>query len=205
MRSKKELEITLSKLKKFENPSIELEQYATPEHIAADWIWQMALKSEVSGRTILDAACGSGILGIALLLMGVKKIYFLDKDPKIMQICIQNYNQIKEKYEIGRAEFITSDIGLFDEQVDLVIQNPPFGTKEEHIDKAFLEKAFSVAPLVYSMHKWTTLKFVEAICKDYNFKISNMWKYDFPIKAQFYFHKKPVQYIEVGLWRIEKI
>lgn len=202
--SKRSLEMELSKLKSFSKPSMELEQYATPANIAAEWVWQMAMKAEVSGRIILDAACGPGILGIGLLLMGAKKIYFLDKDSAIMQICMENYNKLKEEYEISTAEFIIGDISLFDAEVDLVVQNPPFGTKNEHIDKLFLEKAFSVAPLVYSMHKWSTKVFVEAISRDYDFKITEVWRYDFPIKAAFHFHKKPVLNIDVGLWRMEK-
>ena len=202
--SKRSLEIELSKLASFDTPSLELEQYATPSSIAAEWIWQMAMKGEVSGRTILDAACGPGILGLGLLLMGAKKIYFLDKDKEIMQTCMKNYNKLKDEYEISDAEFIVSDISLFDEEVDIVVENPPFGTKNEHIDKLFLEKAFSVAPLVYSMHKWSTKAFVEAICKDYNFEITEVWRYDFPIKAVFHFHKKPLKLVDVGLWRMEK-
>ena len=202
--SKRSLEIELSKLASFDTPSLELEQYATPSSIAAEWIWQMAMKGEVSGRTILDAACGPGILGLGLLLMGAKKIYFLDKDKEIMQTCMKNYNKLKDEYEISDAEFIVSDISLFDEEVDIVVENPPFGTKNEHIDKLFLEKAFLVAPLVYSMHKWSTKAFVEAISKDYEFEITEVWRYDFPIKAVFHFHKKPLKMVDVGLWRMEK-
>ena len=204
IRSKKDLEMQLSKLKSFQNAQVELEQYATPAHIAADWIWFMAMQSEVAGKNILDAASGPGILGLGLLLMGAKKIYFVDKDPDIMKICVENYNQLKEEYEVGEAEFITSDIGLFDQEVDIVIQNPPFGTKEEHIDKIFLEKAFEVSPIIYSMHKYTTKKFVEAISKDFKFKITHHWRYNFPIKKTFSFHKKPVRNVDVGLWRMEK-
>lgn len=204
IRSQKNLEIELSKLKNFENPSFELEQYATPSHIAAEWVWTMAMKKEVAGRTILDAACGPGILGIGLLLLGAKKVYFVDKDEKAMQLCISNYNQVKEEYEIGEAAFIVHDISLFDGDVDIVVQNPPFGTKEEHADKRFLEKAFSVAPIVYSMHKWSTLKFVEAISRDHGFAITDAWRFEFPIKALFSFHQKPKVMIDVGLWRMEK-
>jgi len=200
----KDLGVFLSRLKSFENPSWELEQYATPSHIAAEWIWSMALKGEVAGKIILDAACGPGILGIGLLMMGARKIYFLDKDEKVMQTCISNYNTIKEEYEVGEAEFITHDIGLFDEEVDLVVENPPFGTNNEHLDKKFLETAFTVAPIVYTMHKYSTRQFVEAICRDHEFTITDHWRFDFPIKAQFEHHKKPVVDIDVGLWRMEK-
>lgn len=204
IRSKKDLEVFLSKLKNFEQLSLELEQYPTPSHIAAAWLWEMALKGEVAGKTILDAASGPGIFGIGLLMMGAKKVYFVDKDKFAMDICIENYNQVKSKYEVGEAEFIVEDISLFDAEVDLVVQNPPFGTKEKHTDKKFLEKAFSLTPLVYSMHKFSTKEFVEAISRDFKFKITEVSRFEFPIKASFPFHKKPVRKIDVGLWRMEK-
>lgn len=204
IQSKRDLEIVLSKLEDFDEPSFQLEQYSTPAHISAEWIWNMALEGEVAGRTILDAGCGPGILGIGLLLMGAKKVYFLDKDEKIIQICMKNYEYIKNEYELGEAEFIHEDVSLFDEEVDVVVENPPFGTKEEHSDKKFLEKAFSVSKIVYSMHKWSTKSFVEAVSNDFGFKITDQWRYDFPIKAKFHFHKKPVKNVDVGLWRMEK-
>ena len=165
----------------------------------------MAIKGEVAGKTILDSGCGPGFLGISLLLLGAKKVYFLDKDDKAIRICMKNYQKIKQEYEVGEAEFIHEDVSLFDEEVDVVVQNPPFGTKQEHADKKFLEKAFSVSSIVYSMHKWSTKGFVEAISKDYGFKITEQWRYDFPIKAKFHFHKKPVKNVDVGLWRMEKL
>ena len=204
IRSKRDLEIILSKLKSFEKPSLQLEQYPTPSSIAAEWVWNMALKGEVAGKVIVDAGCGPGIIGMGLLLLGARKIIFIDKDAESMRICQDNYNSIKEEYEIGAAEFIAHDFSLFDGETDLVVQNPPFGTKQEHADKKFLEKAFVIAPIVYSMHKWSTQKFVEAICKDFGFRITDLWRYEFPIKAVFMFHEKPTQFIDVGLWRMEK-
>ncbi len=204
IRSKRDLEVILSKLKGFENPSLQLEQYPTPSHIAAEWVWNMAMKGEVAGKVIVDAGCGPGIIGIGLLLLGARKIIFIDKDTEAIRICQKNYLAISTEYEIGSAEFITHDFSIFDGEADLVVQNPPFGTKQEHADKKFLEKAFAVAPLVYSMHKWSTQKFVEAIAKDFHFTITAVWRYEFPIKATFAFHEKPKQMIDVGLWRLEK-
>jgi putative methylase len=202
IRTKKELAIFLSKLESFHEPSLQLEQYETPSEIAATWIWDMAMKGEVAGKTILDAASGPGILGIGLLLLGAKKIYFVDKDEKVMQICIQNYNKVKENYEIGNAEFIIEDISLFDEQVDIVVQNPPFGTKKKHVDKKFVETAFRSADIVYSMHKYSTKAFVEAVSKDHGFRIVENWRFDFHIKKQFAHHSKSRKNIDVGLWKM---
>ncbi|MBT3835798.1 methyltransferase [Candidatus Woesearchaeota archaeon] len=205
VKSQRDLSRELSKLKLFEDPQFKLEQYETPPHIAADWIWEMAQRSEVAGKTILDAGCGTGILGLGLLLMGARKIYFVEKDESAMKICMENYNTLKKEYEIGEAEFILHDISIFDEQVDVVVQNPPFGTKEVHADKVFLEVAFKSTNIIYSMHKYSTAKFVEAISKDFGFTITKTWRYDFPIKAKYEFHQKPVKDIDVGLWRMEKI
>jgi len=204
IRSKRDLEVILSKLKSFEKPSLQLEQYPTPSNIAAEWVWSMAMKREVAGKTIVDAGCGPGIIGLGLLLLGARKIIFIDKDQEALNLCQQNYITLQQEYEIGAAEFIAHDFSLFDGEAEVVVQNPPFGTKQEHADKKFLEKAFSIAPLVYSMHKWSTQKFVEAVCKDFSFRITEVWRYEFPIKATFSFHEKPKQIIDVGLWRMEK-
>ncbi|MEK6939808.1 MAG: methyltransferase, partial [Nanoarchaeota archaeon] len=131
IRSKRDLEVILSKLKSFEKPSIALEQYPTPSNIAAEWAWNMALKGEVAGKIIVDAGSGPGVIGIALLLLGARKVFFIDKDSEIIQICRENYEAIKEEYEIGAAEFVAHDFSLFDGEADIVVQNPPFGTKQE--------------------------------------------------------------------------
>lgn len=204
IRSKQDLEVVLSKLASFEKQSLELEQYATHSSIAAEWVWNMAMLGDVAGKTIVDAACGPGILGLGLLLMGARKVIFADKDKQAMQACQKNYQAVHKEYEIGEAEFIVQDIKLLDVEADIVVQNPPFGTKLEHIDKAFLEKAFATARVAYSMHKYSTKKFVEAVCGDYGFKITHFWRYEFPIKAAFAFHEKPVKKIDVGLWRMVK-
>jgi putative methylase len=204
IRSKKDLELVLERLNGFSEPSWELEQYATPSEIAADWVWNAALKGDIRGRIILDAACGPGVLGVATLLMGARKVFFVDKCEGAVKICRENYEIIKKEYEIGKAVFVVGNICIFDSKVDVVLENPPFGTKEKHVDKLFLEKAFDVSNIVWSMHKLSTRRFVEAICRDYSFEITNKYEYMFPIKAVFKFHEKPVKSVEVGLWRMEK-
>ena len=209
VRSKKELAVLLSKLKGFENPNVQLEQYQTPSEIAAEWVWEMALKGEVEGKVIAEFASGPGIIGIGLLILGAKKLHFVDVDEKIMEVCKQNYILIFEDYHIGEAEFHLNDIKNLDlseskSEIDIVVQNPPFGTKEKHIDKVFLEKAFSNAAVVYSMHKSTTKSFVEAISKDFNFKITHNWFYKFPLPKTMKHHKKKTEYVDVDLWRMEK-
>ena len=205
IRSKKDLELVLSSLVGFKDPSVRLEQYATPAEIAADWIWNMALQGDIVGKVVLDAACGPGILGIGALLMGAKKVFFVDKSEEAVKIAKENYSAMVERFELGEGEFTVSDISLFDNPVEVVVENPPFGTKEKHIDKLFLEKAFSIGKVVWSMHKYSTKRFVEAICKDFGFEITHRFRYDFRIKAMFEFHHKRTYPVDVGLWRMERM
>ena len=100
IRSKRDLEVILSKLRGFEKPSLTLEQYPTPSNIAAEWVWNMALKGEVAGKVIADAGCGPGIIGIALLLLEREKLFSLIKDQEIMPICRQNYEKIKKNMRL---------------------------------------------------------------------------------------------------------
>lgn len=50
--------------------------------------------------------------------------------------------------------------------VDLVVMNPPFGTKEEGIDMKFMEFAMSICSgNIYSMHKSSTRAFIAKFCE----------------------------------------
>ena len=99
------------------------------------------------------------------------------------------------------------DVKLAPEQIkeaDCVIQNPPFGTKQKHADKLFLEAAFKLAPIVYSMHKSSTEQFIEAISKDHNYQITEKVDYKFPLKNTMKHHKKKIAYTDVAVWKLEK-
>ena len=45
---------------------------------------------DVSGKTVLDYGCGSGILGIAALLLGAEKVIAVDNDPQALIATIDN-------------------------------------------------------------------------------------------------------------------
>lgn len=209
--SKSGLGIVLSELKDFEKHDLKLEQYSTPSEIAADLLWKAYMNGNIDGKIILDAACGPGYLGIGALVLGAKKVFFVDKSKEAVEILKKNIGFIDGKYGFntgGRCKIIESDISdadkFIDGKIDVVIQNPPFGTKEKHHDKLFLEKAFSLADVVYSFHKTTTKMFVEAVSKDFGFKITHSWQYDFMIKAVHKFHEKKKYTVDVTVFRMAK-
>ncbi len=203
--SKREFELVLSKVADFTKPQMRLEQYATPASIVSSWLWGMAMRDEIQDKVVLDAGCGPGIIGLGCLLLGAKRVYFVDCDSVCVEQSRAQYAALALEYELGEAEFIVGSITQFEVLVDVVVQNPPFGTKVKHADKFFLEKAFGVSSLVYSLHKFTTSSFVLAIARDYSFNAAVIERFSYPLRAQFAFHKKKVEKIDVSLWRFEKI
>jgi len=206
--SKKGLAVILSGLKGFENPRIELEQYTTESEIAAEVLWNAFLVGEIQEKTAADLGCGTGILGIGALLLGASKVFFVDKDLKALETAKENLIRASEKYgkELAKkAVFLHRDVSLFDEKVDIVLENPPFGIKgERHADKAFLEKAMGISDTIYSFHKEESKRFISAVCRDKGFRVEGYWEFDWPLKKAYSFHSKKVEHIRVGCWRIKK-
>lgn len=202
--TKSKLKIQLSKLKEFEDPKLDLEQYPTPGDIAADILWNAHMLKDIEDRTIIDAGCGTGRFGIGALLLGAKFVYFIDIDIEALNILKQNLGQFSySNYRIINRDFTkTRKTGL--EQIDTIIQNPPFGTKQEHADRLFLLKAFRLAPVIYSLHKTASGRFIEAIIRDNDYERTHYWEYSFDLKQTQKFHKRKIHRIDVGCWRLRK-
>lgn len=205
MKSKKELAIILSKLKNFEVSDTKLEQYPTPSEIAADILWKAYLEGDILKKTILDAGCGSGILGIGALLLGAKKIYFIDLDKKILKIAKENLKEIKKSYKIGNSIFKQDNISNFKTKVDTVIQNPPFGIQKKHADKIFLQKAMEVSKKIYSIHKVESKNFIKALAKENNFLLNKIIPLIFSIKQTQKYHKRPIYRFKAACFILHKI
>lgn len=210
--SKKELSIALSRLKGFENPKVSSEQYITDSEVAADAIWNAYLAGNIKGKVIADLGSGTGILGLGCLLMGCKKVFLVESESSAMEIAKKNFESLKQMFNITEnAEFILKDIADFDEKVDVVIENPPFGTKAKHADKAFLEKAMKISDKIYTIqsklyytNKFASKRFIPALCQAKGFKITGVKEYDLKLKATYDFHRKPVKKVKVELWVLEK-
>ena len=195
--NKKQLAIFLSKLKKFENPKVDLEQYYTNEEIAAEILWYAFLHGDISDKVIADFGCGNGIFGIGCLKLGAEKVFFVDKDEEVIGIA-------KDNTEFDNVEFLNIDVSDFKEKVDLVIENPPFGVQNRKADKPFLEKAMQVADKIYTVHKIESKKFINALCKENGFVVKDIIEFYFPIKKTMKFHKKKEHKVRVGCWILEK-
>ncbi len=205
IKSKSGLAIVLSRLKGFEKPEVRVEQYGMDSEIGADVLWNALYRDDIKQKVIVDLGCGTGILGIGALLLGAKKVYFVDVDEEVVYIAKENLADIKSEYLIdAEAVFLCQDIKDFGEKADVVLQNPPFGTKQKHVDKIFLEKAIELAPVIYSFHKSSTKIFVESFAKDNNFEITACFEFRFPLKQTMEFHRREMHRINVSCWRLKK-
>ncbi|MAG16213.1 DNA methylase [Candidatus Woesearchaeota archaeon] len=202
MITKSKLAIQLSKLKVFSKPELHSEQYTTDSEIAADFLWLAYMNGDIKNKKIADLGCGTGILGIGCLLLDAKKIYFVDNDEEALATAAVNIGDLNIKSD--SYEIINNDVNEIKLKADVVIQNPPFGTKQKHADKQFLLKAFETANIIYSIHKVTSIDFIDKLSKSKNFEITHLLRYNLPIKHTHSFHKRKIHRIEVACFRIVK-
>src|SRR3989344_8065250 len=95
--NKKRLAIILSKLEKIELPKAKLEQYQTDSEVAAEILWSAYLSKDIDEKIIADFGSGNGILGIGSLILGAKKVYFVEIDPKNTELIKENLSSLNIK------------------------------------------------------------------------------------------------------------
>ncbi|MDK2876114.1 MAG: putative methylase [Archaeoglobaceae archaeon] len=194
---KKRLEIALESLEGFRNPKIELEQYVTPANLAGFILTNADLFGDL--KTVIDLGCGTGILAIGSAILGAYAIGVeIDRDA----LSIGRFNA--EKLGVS-VDFIACDVRDFKlKKRATVIMNPPFGIQRRHADRPFLEKAFEIANVIYSIHSAESEFFVRKRAEENGFNVTHVWKFMIPLKRTYSFHEKAFKYIPVEVFRIER-
>ena len=200
--SKATLAVILSKLKKFEKPKTYLEQYSTPREIAATIIWDAYMKGLIENKTVVDLGAGTGILGIGALKLGAKKVIFIEKDDDAIKVLKENLSD--EEFE-GTFEII--QINLLTEEnlpsADLVITNPPFGTKNKHADIKFLEQAKKISRNIYSFHKTSTDNLILKWIDKQELTVNEKFNFKFSLGATMKQHNKKAHLVEITCWQVK--
>jgi len=199
VKNQKELAILLSKFRGFSSPKNSLEQWETPGEIAG--IMASLAEKDISGKSVCDLGAGTGILSGACFLMGAKRVVAVEVDSDAIGTMRENF----ERFGIS-AEIVECDISEFspEKQFDSVLMNPPFGAQKEArgLDRIFLEKAISIAPVVYSLHMASTRNFIRGFSESHLAKDSVIGTFQFPLRASRAFHTREIERKEVDFHRI---
>ncbi|MFA5303019.1 MAG: METTL5 family protein [Candidatus Nanoarchaeia archaeon] len=194
--NKKELEIKLSFIKDFLDKKPSLEQYTTPSSIAADLLWAAYMNEDINNKTIIDAGCGNGILGIGALMLGAKKVIFIDIDKS----AIKATNETLIELKLHDFEVVNSNIFDYNGKAEVLITNPPFGVQTKDSDKEFLMKCSNLANKIYLIYKGDGLKILKKLFPDKNIEVIK--NDELILKNQFSFHTKEKAKAKIILARI---
>lgn len=200
--TKSRLAIILSQLKTFETQKVRAEQYSTDSEVAASILWTAYENGDIENKEILDLGAGTGILGLGTMIMGAKKVTFIDGDIDALNTLRINLKKIQDEYDIiSEYDIIHDRIENYNSKSDTIIMNPPFGTKIKHADKEFILKAFQLSRIIYSLHKSETKDFISSLAQKNGFNITHILDFSYPIKATLKFHKSRIRKINVSMFR----
>jgi len=195
--SKRQLEIKLSNLKILETPTLRLEQYPVSPEAAAELLYMAGFEHDDLEGRIIDLGTGTGRLAIGVALMSQANIVGVDIDARALELARENAKTAGVK-----VEWIQSTIDDVDGTYETVIMNPPYGTRTVHADTQFLDKAFQLAPVTYSIHKASTRTFLARYVHKSNRRIAEARTMSMKIPHLYSFHTRRWKSIEVDLCRI---
>ena len=196
---KKELEIRLQKVPFFEKPIPHLEQYLTPASIVADIIFTASQFKDIENKIVVDLGCGTGIFSFGARFVNAKEVIGIDIDKNSIKIAKKYAKEVNQN-----ITFLVQDVNDVKVKCDTVIMNPPFGAQKSSLraDRKFIEKAFEIGKVLYTLHLSETIPFIEKMISSLNGEITYYKDYIFPIKHTFDFHDKEAVNYNVTLLRV---
>ena len=88
---------------------------------------------KIQNSNVLDVCCGTGALGIEALSRGAKLIYFIDKNPKAINVLQKNISKLKIDYkDETHIKIIRDDANIALQNIknnfDIVLIDPPYNS-----------------------------------------------------------------------------
>jgi ribosomal protein L11 methyltransferase len=126
--------------------------FGTGNHASTFLCLQWLGKTDVKDKVVIDYGCGSGILGVAALLLGAKKVYATDIDPQAVLATQQNaeLNGVLENLYVGLPEQFNEAFKT--QQADVLVANilagPLMSLAEEFSTLIKSEGEFALAGVI---------------------------------------------------------
>ena len=199
---RQQLEILLSQLQGFPEPSASREQYEVSDTVAATMLFTAATYGDIEKKRVIDLGCGPGRLAIGAALLGAQSVVAIDIDSKVLNVAERNAVQLGVQ---NRIEFVAQDIEMVTAQVDTVLMNAPFGVQRVHADQPFLQKALELGKVIYSLHKASEggRKFISRFISEKGGLVSFIQELSMTLPATMHFHEKKRHIIKVDFYRIK--
>ncbi|OOR88058.1 ribosomal protein L11 methyltransferase [Moraxella caviae] len=88
--------------------------YHATTRLCLDWLSEQ----DLAGKTVIDYGCGSGILGVAALLLGAKQVLAVDIDPQAILATQQNakLNGVEDRLQV----FLPEEFAKFQENTPVL-------------------------------------------------------------------------------------
>jgi methyltransferase (EC 2.1.1.-) len=202
IRRLRDLELLIQGIPSYTAPKLELEQYVTDANIVAVAVWDAYMRNDLNNATALDLGCGTGRFSIAAAIMGAKHVVCVDVDLDAVSIA----KAVSGKFELQNVDFVVMDarrVGLRG-RYGVVFQNPPFGIwSGKGLDIEFLKTATNYSDTIYTIHKLTTLNYVEEKVREWGCTMNILDKVTIAIPPMYKHHRKRLHKVEVFLARIE--
>lgn len=181
------------------NPRIRLEQYTIPVSIAADILFLAAIVyRDIAGKSVVDLGTGTGRLAIGAAHLGASRTTAIDIDPVAIRVARENCDAAGVD-----VDWIVADLEGIHGEFDTVVMNPPFGTKQRHLDRVFLKKAIEIGRIVYSIHKSATRDYLSRYLTGHGCKVHAIHEYTLDVPWMFKHHKKRKHLVKVDCYRVE--
>jgi len=199
----RQLEMKLERLRGFEKPAARLEQYQTPAPVAARLLFHAYMQGAIEGRRVCDLGCGTGVLSCGAALLGADYVLGVDIDPAAVAIAVENASVlgVSPTFRVGGI----TDPDLFSSVApfDTVVMNPPFGAQEAHADRPFIDRALSIADVVYGIFNAGSVPFIGEYIRG-RAEIEEIIRCEFPIRRTFAFHTRDKVDINVDVIRLRR-
>lgn len=202
IRRLRDLELIIQNIPGYRRPRLELEQYVTDANLVAVAVWDAYMRKYLVDAKVLDLGCGSGRFSVAASIMGARYVICIDVDPNATLVA----KSVVENLNLQNVDVVVMDVrkmGLRG-RYNVVFQNPPFGIwSERGLDMEFLRTATTYSGIVYTIHKLSTLNYVERRVRDFGCSINIIDKAALTIPPMYRHHRKRKHKVKVFLARIE--
>ncbi|MEA3204061.1 MAG: putative methylase [Thermoplasmata archaeon] len=205
---RKDLEAALAAVPRHPAPRPELEQYRTPDAVAAELLLHAQQDGAVRDKRVLDLGCGTGLFAIGAALLGARLATGVDVDPAAVALAQEAAAHAGVP---AQTWFIAADLRDWHPEpaaFDTVVMNPPFGAQAggRHADRLFLQRAAeAVAPgggTAWFLAQERTERFLWAFAQELKGKLERVAVWDYPLEATMEHHQDAVRMVRVGGYRM---